>query len=75
MLGDVWRWAGTFRNSNKNIGIDRFQIGIELKKLLDDTKNIGSNINLMSQMKSPSVLNTALCRYIVLLMVTADIPD
>jgi len=38
MLGDVWRWAGTFRNSNKNIGIDRFQIGIELKKLLDDTK-------------------------------------
>jgi Fic-DOC domain mobile mystery protein B len=38
MLGEVWRWAGTFRNSNKNLGIDRFQIGIELKKLLDDTK-------------------------------------
>ena len=38
MLGEVWRWAGTFRNSNKNIGIDRLQIGIELKKLLDDTK-------------------------------------
>src|ERR1019366_1532439 len=38
MLGEVWRWAGTFRNSNKNIGIDRFQIGTELKKLLDDTK-------------------------------------
>jgi Fic-DOC domain mobile mystery protein B len=38
MFGDVWRWAGTFRNSNKNIGIDRFQIGIEFKKLLDDTK-------------------------------------
>jgi len=38
MFGEIWRWAGTFRNSNKNIGIDRFQIGIELKKLLDDTK-------------------------------------
>jgi Fic-DOC domain mobile mystery protein B len=39
MFGDVWRWAGTFRNSNKNIGIDRFQIGIEFRKLLDDTKH------------------------------------
>lgn len=38
MFGDVWRWAGTFRNSNKNIGIDRFQIGVEFRKLLDDTK-------------------------------------
>ena len=38
MFGDVWRWAGTFRNSNKNIGIDRFQIGTEFRKLLDDTK-------------------------------------
>jgi len=38
MLGEVWKWAGTFRNSNKNIGIDRFQIGMELKKLLDDTQ-------------------------------------
>jgi Fic-DOC domain mobile mystery protein B len=37
MFGDVWRWAGTFRKSNKNIGIDRFQIGTEFKKLLDDT--------------------------------------
>jgi len=38
MFGDVWKWAGTFRNSNKNIGIDRFQIGTEFRKLLDDTK-------------------------------------
>jgi Fic-DOC domain mobile mystery protein B len=38
MLGEVWKWAGTFRNSNKNIGIDRFQIGLELKKLLDDAQ-------------------------------------
>jgi Fic-DOC domain mobile mystery protein B len=38
MYGDVWRWAGDFRKTNKNIGVDKFQIGIELKKLLDDAK-------------------------------------
>jgi len=38
MLGSVWKWAGTFRNSNKNIGVDKYQIGIELRMLLDDCK-------------------------------------
>lgn len=38
MYNDVWKWAGKFRTSNKNIGIEWVQIGIELKKLLDDTK-------------------------------------
>lgn len=38
MFGSVWQWAGTFRNSNKNIGVDKYQIGIELKMLLDDCK-------------------------------------
>lgn len=37
MYGDVWRWAGEFRKSNKNIGINWTQIGIELKNLIDDT--------------------------------------
>lgn len=36
MFGDVWKWAGEYRKSNKNIGIPWAQIGIELKKLLDD---------------------------------------
>ena len=36
MLGDVWDWAGTFRKSNKNLGVDWHSIGIELKQLLDD---------------------------------------
>ncbi len=36
MYGDVWKWAGEFRKSNKNIGVDKFEITIELKKLLDD---------------------------------------
>lgn len=38
MYGDVWKWAGEFRKSKKNIGSKWTQIGIELKNLLDDTK-------------------------------------
>jgi len=37
MYGDVWKWAGEFRKSNKNIGINWTQIAIELKNLIDDT--------------------------------------
>lgn len=38
MFEDVWKWAGTFRNSNKNIGVDKFQIGIELRNVIDDCR-------------------------------------
>ncbi|WP_127133080.1 mobile mystery protein B [Pseudoflavitalea rhizosphaerae] len=38
MLSGVWKWAGEFRNSNKNIGVDKYQIGIDLHMLLDDCK-------------------------------------
>ncbi len=37
MFGDVWSWAGEFRRSEKNIGVEWIKIGIELKNLLDDT--------------------------------------
>ena len=33
MFADVWMWAGEFRTTNKNIGVDKFMIGVELKKL------------------------------------------
>ena len=36
MFADVWKWAGTFRTSNKNLGVDKTQIRIELRELLDD---------------------------------------
>jgi Fic-DOC domain mobile mystery protein B len=36
MYGDVWRWAGQFRKTNKNIGLEWHHIPVELKKLLDD---------------------------------------
>jgi Fic-DOC domain mobile mystery protein B len=38
MYGDVWAWAGSFRKNNKNIGVDKWQIPIELKTLSDDAK-------------------------------------
>lgn len=37
MYGDVWKWAGEFRKSEKNIGIEFWKIPSELKLLLDDT--------------------------------------
>lgn len=37
MFGDVWKWAGVFRHSEKNIGVRWVTIGRELKKLCDDT--------------------------------------
>ena len=38
MLGDVWRWAGRFRTSERNIGIAWWEIPVALRQLLDDTK-------------------------------------
>jgi Fic-DOC domain mobile mystery protein B len=37
MYSDVWKWAGEFRKTDKNIGVKWFQIAYELKILLDDT--------------------------------------
>ena len=36
LFGEVWRWAGIFRQTEKSIGIDPIYIGEHLKLLLDD---------------------------------------
>jgi Fic-DOC domain mobile mystery protein B len=36
MFGDTWKWAGEFRKSDKNIGVDWLKISVDLRKLLDD---------------------------------------
>lgn len=36
MYSDVWKWAGSFRKTNKNIGVEWHQISIDLKNLIDD---------------------------------------
>ena len=38
MFGHVWEWAGRFRKSNKNIGVDKYIIGVSLGQLLGDVK-------------------------------------
>ena len=38
MLGDVWRWAGKFRTSERNLGIPWYEIPVALRQLLDDAK-------------------------------------
>jgi Fic-DOC domain mobile mystery protein B len=38
MLRDVWRWAGKFRTSERNLGIAHYEIPVALRQLLDDTQ-------------------------------------
>jgi Fic-DOC domain mobile mystery protein B len=43
MYGNVWAWAGEFRKTNKNIGVDKWQVPTELRSLLDDVKYWNAN--------------------------------
>jgi Fic-DOC domain mobile mystery protein B len=36
MFANVWKWAGYFRQSDKNIGVPWYQISTSLKNLCDD---------------------------------------
>lgn len=38
MYGQVWEWAGKFRKSNKNIGVDKYEIPTAVRNLIDDVK-------------------------------------
>ena len=38
MFADVWRWAGEYRITGKNIGVDVCQIGTSLRHLLEDAR-------------------------------------
>jgi len=38
MFKNVWKWAGKFRQSEKNLGVPFYQISVELKKLCDDVE-------------------------------------
>lgn len=46
MYGRVWSWAGEYRKTNKNIGVDKFEIPVNLRSLLDDaTYWLEQNVN------------------------------
>ena len=38
MFCNVWKWAGKFRQCEKNIGVSWYKIPVELKQLCDDVK-------------------------------------
>jgi Fic-DOC domain mobile mystery protein B len=38
MFNRVWRWAGEYRDSDRNLGVARYDIRPELRKLLDDAR-------------------------------------
>lgn len=38
MFGHVWKWAGTYRTSDKSIGVQWHQIPTEMNKLLADVR-------------------------------------
>ncbi|MBX2952592.1 MAG: mobile mystery protein B [Leadbetterella sp.] len=38
MFGGVWKWAGRFRTTKKNLGVPAYEIPLALKILLDDTR-------------------------------------
>jgi len=38
MFGEVWSWAGTYRRTGKNIGIDANQIPVQIPMMLDDIR-------------------------------------
>lgn len=38
MFGEVWAWAGTYRQTERNIGIEAYRISMEVRALLDDVR-------------------------------------
>lgn len=38
MFGEVWKWAGVYRTTERNIGVSPYQIPVKLIQLFDDMK-------------------------------------
>jgi Fic-DOC domain mobile mystery protein B len=38
MFGEVWSWAGEVRRSEKNIGVERHKIRVEVRNLVEDAR-------------------------------------
>ena len=43
MYKNVWRWAGEYRKTNKNIGVDKLEIPVALRSLIDDASYLLEN--------------------------------
>ena len=38
MFGEVWSWAGTYRRTARNIGVEAYRIQIEMAAMFDDVR-------------------------------------
>ncbi len=38
MFGDVWRWAGQYRTTERNIGVEAYRIATEVQQAIDDAR-------------------------------------
>src|ERR1700704_5489642 len=38
MFDQVWRWAGVYRTSERNLGVAHYQIEPELRQIMDDAR-------------------------------------
>ena len=38
MFSNVWKWAGAYRKTSRNIGIEAYRIAVEVHALVDDVK-------------------------------------
>lgn len=38
MFGDVWRWAGQYRTTARNIGVDAYRIAMDVRQAIDDAR-------------------------------------
>ena len=43
LFGEVWAWAGTYRRTEKTIGVDPVTISVDLRDLLDDARYWAKN--------------------------------
>ena len=38
MFGDVWRWAGHYRTTARNIGVEAYRIAMDVQQAIDDAR-------------------------------------
>ena len=38
MFGDVWKWAGSYRQTDRNIGIEAYRIAVEVRNLFGEVR-------------------------------------
>jgi Fic-DOC domain mobile mystery protein B len=38
MFGDVWRWAGQYRTTARNIGVEAYRIAMDVQQAIDDAR-------------------------------------